>query len=260
MKSLLSVTTAALLCSVSAFAADLPSKKSAAAVPVLAAYNWGGAYVGVHAGWGMGGFKQLDDLATETKAEVNRLLGNVITFNSSSPNGFVGGGYAGYNIQSNQLVMGLEADINFANIDRKHSASASLSGNGHTLAGTVYVSQKYQTGGSLRARAGYAFDNVLPFITAGVAIGSNKAGIGGTALYDGSAFVAGSYDKSKTQYGFVVGGGLDYAFTKNIVGRVEYLYTKFDKAEFGEPSNDLVGSIKAGTTLSQIRAGVAYKF
>jgi outer membrane immunogenic protein len=82
-----SVTVVALMSSV-AVAADLAIPPAA---PVLSTtpipYNWSGAYVGAHGGWGFG-----HDLFED---------------------GFVVGGQLGYNLQFNEFLLGVEGDGSF---------------------------------------------------------------------------------------------------------------------------------------------------
>jgi outer membrane immunogenic protein len=52
---------------------------------------------------------------------------------------------------------------------------------------------------------------------------------------------------------------LDYAFTKNIVGRFEYRYTDLGTMSFlSVPTNS--GESGNKVTISDLRAGIAYKF
>ena len=65
--------------------------------PLVSAVSWNGLYVGLQTGyvWGNADFTVSDGSGG----------------GSSNPNGWVGGGYAGYNWQSGNFVLGFEADI-----------------------------------------------------------------------------------------------------------------------------------------------------
>ena len=72
---------------------------------------------------------------------------------------------------------------------------------------------------------GYAFDRFLPYFTAGAAFGDVRAeavGFSGT---------------TKTQFSWVVGGGVEYAFLCNWSAKIEYLYTDLDTVSGGELRN-----------------------
>ena len=83
-------------------AADLPARIPVKATPavVAAAYNWGGLYIGGHAGYGSGD----SDWAYFNGAAPS-------TFTSHTVSGFVGGLHTGINWQFNQLVLGIEGSV-----------------------------------------------------------------------------------------------------------------------------------------------------
>jgi outer membrane immunogenic protein len=98
---------------------------------------------------------------------------------------------------------------------------------------------------TVRARAGFAVDRALLFVT------------GGYAGAEMNASYAGIGSQSDWRSGGVIGGGLEYAFTDNISAKAEYLYAPFyDKSYFGGTP----GAEKSGLDLSLVRAGLNYKF
>lgn len=211
---LASVAALGLVAAGAASAADLPSRKGPVAAPVYMppAFSWTGFYVGANAGYGWGnvnanGFANVGDL-----------------------DGFVGGGQIGYNYQMGQFVVGLEADLQGADLS-----------SGNNL-GLLNVKTDYF--GTVRARAGVAFDRFMPYITGGWAYGNVKTSIPAIGF---------SSDRSHTG-GFAVGGGLEYAVTNNIIAGVEYLYV-----DLGEKNIAGAGT-KVGTDFSVVRARLSYKF
>lgn len=147
------------------------------------------------------------------------------------PQGVIGGGQIGYNYQIGQTVLGLETDLAAAGIN----AGATAAG----VAGSK-VSQRYL--GTVRARAGIAVDRFLPYLTAGFAYGGMHYKVPGTGT------------GSTTNYGWTVGGGVEYAFTNNWTAKVEGLYVDLsDKRALG-------GAVKAGMNEGIIRTGINYKF
>ena len=102
MKSFLLGTAAlATLClSLPALAADLPARVTKApALIAVAAYDWSGFYLGVHAGYTFG---EDDNISTTGQAAAN--IANVAGgarpgFVRHDRDGFIGGGQAGYNWQ-----------------------------------------------------------------------------------------------------------------------------------------------------------------
>lgn len=211
---LASVAALGLVAAGAASAADLPSRKGPIAAPIYMppAFTWTGFYVGANAGYGFGnvnanGFANVGDL-----------------------DGFVGGGQVGYNYQMGQFVVGLEADLQGADL----SSGSNL--------GLIRVKTDYF--GTVRARVGVAFDRFMPYITGGWAYGNVKTSIPGLGF---------SADRTHTG-GYAVGAGLEYAVTNNIVAGVEYLYV-----DLGE-KNILGAGTKVGTDFSVVRARLSYKF
>jgi len=122
-----------------AFASDLPapSRMPPARAPASLPFNWGGLYAGVNIGGAFG-----------------------------DVGGVVGGGQIGYNWQINQIVFGVETDIQFSGADD----SSTLLVGGTTLADK----QELDWFGTFRGRIGYAWDRWLPYFTGGLAYGSRK--------------------------------------------------------------------------------------
>lgn len=209
-KFLAGAASAALLTfATAAMAADLPAYEPAPAVAApVPSFSWTGAYVGVQAGYAWG--------------DTN--LGGV------KPKGYVVGGYAGYNFQldNSPVVVGVETDFNYADIDDRSGGAKSSS----------------DWTGATRGRVGYAFDHFLVY------------GAGGVAYADREVRVAGVGKDSKTAIGWTAGGGLEYAATDNVLVRAEYRYTDLgsDKFKFGGATT------KSDYTEHRVLAGVAYKF
>ncbi|WP_262331707.1 outer membrane protein [Bosea sp. BH3] len=214
---LASVAALGIVAAGAAAAADLPSRKGPVVAPVyVPAFTWTGFYVGGNAGYGWG----------------NVNAGNVFngrTVSIGDMDGFVGGGQVGYNYQMGQFVLGLEADIQGADLSTGTNAF------GDSVSTDFY--------GTVRARVGVAFDRFMPYVTGGWAYGNVKTTIGGL----------GSTDKSHTG-GYAIGAGLEYAFTNNIIGGVEYMYV-----DLGEKSVLNTG-VKIGNDFSVVRARLSYKF
>ena len=106
---------------------------------------------------------------------------------------------------------------------------------------------------TVRGRAGYAWDRVLFYGTGGAAFGDLQAAAGVLPF------------NSTTQVGWTAGAGVEFAFTPNLTGKVEYLYV-----DLGSQSC-AVASCAGGTfaipavttvplTENVIRAGINYKF
>ena len=177
-------------------------------------YDWSGYYIGAHAGYGSldlsGGY--------DTDGGAAAVFGQDI-----EPDGFAGGGQIGVNFQSDFYVLGLEVDASVAEMD----AQISRSGGGDTNA----VEATINGFGSIRARAGVAMEEFLPYVTAGVGLVSyeievNDIGDGVATEEEDSAIVG------------VIGGGLEIGLTEEFTIRGEGLYYYIDEdVSFTEPGD-----------------------
>lgn len=214
-----------------AFSADLATNPVLApAAPSAAYYDWTGFYLGLQAGYGW------------SKADTSFAPPGAPSF-SPDGDGFVGGAHAGYLQQFDSFVLGIEADIEFSDISGSDSSLV-----GPTAGGKADINWM----GSLRLRAGYAWDRALLYATGGLAY----------ADFDGSGGPAGGPLQSFSDdlWGWTLGAGLDYAFTDAVSLRAEYRYT-----DFGDASGSLAPlypAISSSTDLDvhAVRVGVSYHF
>jgi outer membrane immunogenic protein len=241
MKRMLIAGALALCATGQVLAADLPPapppppRAPAAYVPLVEPpYNWGGFYVGVNGGWGLGSTYWNSTVpATSTG-----------TF---SVNGGMVGGTVGANFQSGPFVFGIETDIDWSDIHGDTTAANPACPACETANSWL---------GTVRGRAGYAFNRVLVFATAGGAYGDVKATPAGGAATD------------TTEFGWTAGGGIEVAITGNWTVKVEYLYVDLGSGSCsagcggGAPLITALGSpasVKLQTT-NLIRAGLNFKF
>jgi outer membrane immunogenic protein len=218
---------ALLLTSTSAFAADLAPQSVEPAAPVAVApvFSWTGFYAGVHVGADFGQSKLSVAGFGDTK------------FNST---GFLGGGHVGYNEQfDGGFVVGIETDIDYS----------SLSKTKNLVVGGDPVTAKFKNEwqGSTRARFGYAIDNLLPYVTGGVAYGNQKYSVVAPGL---------SASISDTRVGWTAGAGVEYAIDQNWLVRGEVRYTDFGK----DTTNVLGVPVKTRFDSTSATLGASYKF
>ena len=227
---LLSATAALALVASTAQAADMPSRYAPPPVyDAMPVFTWTGFYAGLNAGYGW---------STGTSRYYDPAFGYT---GGSSNGGFVGGGQAGYNYQMGMFVIGAEADIQYAAVGNKGSSY-----NAQYYAGN---SDGYY--GTIRARAGFAFDRALIFGTAGFAYGD----IGGNNAFDPAI---GRHRSNSTNTGWTLGGGVEYAVTNNIVAKVEGSYVNLDTRD-NYALNGIQGD-RRDTEFGVVKAGVNYKF
>jgi outer membrane immunogenic protein len=181
---------------------------------------------------------------------------------SLNPQGVIGGAHIGYNLQINQWVLGLEGTVE----------GTSLSGGTSTLArtpargpfGTLAARTREDVQGSIRARAGFAWDRVLIYATGGAAFTgiSDDYSAALPAAVPAPIFL--SLSKSQTRAGWTVGGGLEYAITNNWQVRAEYRYSDFGRYTDSFASVVLPAVFQSTSghhlTENQVQAGFSYKF
>jgi len=162
--------------------------------------------------------------------------GNSSFDDNGSVDGFVGGLQAGYNYQINQLVFGAEGEI-------------SWTGMGQNAAVGVVNSTDIDFIATLTGRLGYAFGNALVYGKLGIAFldwSSNVAVSGPTRVVS----------TGNTDTGWVIGAGLEYAFTPNWSAKIEYNFMSFelDRTAFANSTFD------RDLDVHLFKVGVNYRF
>jgi outer membrane immunogenic protein len=187
-----------------AMAADLPVKAYTKA-PLAPEYDWSGFYIGVNAGGGW----------SHKCWDVSNILGVTLPLlfadGCQNPSGGLAGGQIGYRWESASWVFGLEAAGDWANL--KGSSASPLN------AGTIVnvTNQSKVNGlGFFTAQVGHAWNNVLWYMKGGAAVAGDK--------YNGFLTVngVGLDNASETRVGGVIGTGLEYGLTANIIIGVDY--------------------------------------
>lgn len=196
--------------SAQALAADLPTRKSAPIMAVVSPlYNWTGFYAGVQGGWMGGERDRVGYISSTPRVPSYNNLGNL-----GVRGGFVGG-RLGYDWQAagSPFVLGVVGDVN--------ASWAKRSIAGLTTAGLAFTGRsKVDWDGSLRLRAGYAFNRFLVYATGGLAVVHDKYRVNSAFGTFNSTLSAG-----KTFVGGTIGAGVAYAVTNNMSVGLEYRYT-----------------------------------
>jgi outer membrane immunogenic protein len=226
MKRLGIMLSAILSLTVATQAADLGWNSGASPIySPTPATGWSGFYAGVSGGYGFGN-------ATVAPAPGAQA--------SNGTGGWNLGGQAGYNMDMGGFILGAEGDLQWSNV----GYSEDIPGTGTFKAGVDFY-------GTLRGRAGMAFGQVMPYVTAGIAAGR------GTASLTNPGGVTTS--QSATHMGWTAGVGLEAQATSNISIKAEYLYVDLGTQSYsGLPAG--IGSVDATQRFSVVRAGLNYKF
>jgi outer membrane immunogenic protein len=179
---------------------------------------------------------------------------------------FTAGGQIGFNYQIAPIVLGVEADLNWMNGVRTTTFVAPPN---LIVTNTTTQTAGLRWLGTVRARAGFAFDRALIFATGGWAFGRVAATTNGSAvdLSTPANVDLFSGDASGTRSGYAVGGGIEYALTNYLTVKGEYLYYNLGTANYAvAPANSLAAGEGLIINASQkfdgsiVRAGLNYRF
>ena len=250
MKKLSASAAALVVVTASASAADLPSRDAPNVFSPTPVATWSGFYLGAQAGYAWG--------SDQTQVEVAGFP-FILVAPDYDTSGFVGGVHAGFNLQTDLLVFGLEGDLELATVE----GNVDLTGNGNFPGYRVTSSTDTNFQGSLRARVGVGIDRVMIYGTGGLALASVENAY--TAeLPVGNVFGAPAGTSSskfdELRWGWTIGTGAEYAITSSLTARAEYRYTNLNRYE---NVTSFLGSRSVAEQepdFHTLRIGTSYKF
>lgn len=228
------------------------SAASAADVAAPAIDPWTGFYLGAQAGY-LQGSDSNTDLCLKATGFGHECVGRDINFGSASPDGVTVGGYLGYNHRIQNFVLGVEGDVNWDN----------ASGNNDFGQGVSY-GLDLNWDAAIRARLGYVIDErALLYVTGGPSWLNTEVQADKVC----ASVSTGDYScgDSATEFGWQLGGGLEYALTEHLSVKAEYLHGWYGNADLDMVSENIGGInetlyLKQNLQTNVVRAGVAYHF
>lgn len=238
MKTKIVVIAALIVASAAARAADLPHKAPAFKAPVTPVYDWTGFHVGVNAGIGTG--RNPSGLDAVDSFERFHL----------APFGGIGGGQIGYNWQFGSWVIGLETDIQAANL---RDTPCLLQCN--PAARAAQYTQELDWFGTVRARIGLARGPVLGYVTGGLAYGDVKTSITETFFP-----TIGTFSTSDTRTGYTIGSGVEASLGGNWTGKIEHLYIDLGEQNIAYTIVGMPRSFSTDIRQHVFRGGLNYRF
>lgn len=236
--------------------------------------RWQGFYVGGQAGYGSADM----NFAGSNNALIGRALGpnNILLDVAQSVSGASGkvnlhqttfGGFAGYNGQWDDVVLGVEANYMHGNFNGASTvAPVPLTyvtpfsdGLYHTVGLNSSRSISITDMGTIRARAGYAIGSFLPYVFGGFALGNANISSNVTITDRSAATFAASPGaplttytatdgiSGKMLYGYTAGVGTEAMLFGGLFARAEWEYIRFVNAG-------------ADVNINTVRGGLGYRF
>jgi outer membrane immunogenic protein len=172
--------------------------------PIASCANFGGFYVGGNIGWAAATAHQndLDGLTTYYHP----------TSFTATDDSFTAGAQIGYNLQKGCTVFGIEADWNWADL------------NADTRVFPRYgyedsLRTRIDNFGTIRTRTGVVVDQLLLFVTGGVAWADTRDSVHLGGL---------GFSSNDTRWGWTAGFGTEYALAPGVSLTSDVLYLRFN--------------------------------
>jgi outer membrane immunogenic protein len=258
--AILSAAIAAFGFAAAANAADMPVKAPVYKAPAAVPYGWTGFYVGINGGYGWA--PTTGTLATHTADFAPAIAaGGTPQSLQTKAAGAIGGLQAGYNWQFGRGLLGVEADIDVADIS--DTGTVSFAGGGGIFPSTSTGEESLKWLGTVRLRGGFLIlPRALLYATGGFAYGRVKNSATNFFTPAFAGIFSGS--TSATRTGWTVGGGIEWALTHQWSVRAEYLHVDLgdttvrllDPVSF--PASSVDYNFKHRYDI--VRAGVNYHF
>ena len=165
-------------------------------------FTWTGLYVGAHIGKAWDHVEWADESLTGERVK-------------NDDRGFIGGGQIGYNLQAGNVVFGIEATLSRTNLSDDFPS---------VFPGITFGTDVNWTG-SVVGRLGFAHDRFLVYARGGWATAN-------ITLSGNNPNIPYSFSGDDQRNGWVVGGGVEYAFSSNLSFGLEYNFMDFGRVSY----------------------------
>jgi len=232
--------------------------------------DWSGFYIGGTASYNFGKYDNEKAGKQLTREAYSNLLltdkiSEIAHIATGHPKGVGYGAFFGYNMMWDDVVIGVEAEYNLANlkntsymnpIGRIYTTDDGTLQQGASLNSKSYIKTNLKDYAVLRVRAGASYGIFLPFVSAGLVIANAKSegrviGLGREYEKDqnGNWTLSSQWNvdykrsTNEIELGYALGAGVDVALTQNVFLRGQWEYISFG----GEKSPKIsVNTFKAG--------------
>lgn len=207
--------------------------------------DWTGIYAGLSLGYSR---------STGTSSYSDPFGSSDITVDSK---GLTYGAQLGYLYEfNNHFVLGAETDFNFGGGTGSTTVDNCPGCGSFGLYSNTAYTLKKTAGGSVRAVAGYNWNGIMPYVTAGVAYARFSGTSTTTTSFGGSSFVYNTAAQSSA-IAPVVGVGLAYKINSNLSVRAEYLHAGY---KISEQTDDTPSRSTSKVKDDTFRVGFNYHF
>lgn len=188
----------------------------------------------------------------QTQADVN-----INVFSTVDPHaaGILAGGQVGADYQFDRIVVGVAGDFGWSN---------ARGGRGCSPTGGFVYSCETNVDSLIMgtARIGYATDRMLFYVKGGGAFADTserqKSNFNGQALI--VPFTLPDSNVAASVVGWTIGGGFEFALTKNWTAKAEYMHFELENKRYNFPTAANIAFTSAQSTGDLVRVGVNYRF
>jgi len=212
--------------------------------------RWSGFYIGGQAGYGVAGLDFVNSttdlvahMLRDSELETEQRPENWTVLGRNQTGSFSFGGFLGYNIGWESVILGAEFNYN-----RSHFSASSpmfpiervvgVGGNTDDVTITGRASMNITDYGTVRMRAGYETGNFLPYGFLGFAFGRANISRSATAVVvqtpadNSTPPVTVTFSESETKngafiWGWALGGGVEVMVAPKVFMRAEYEFVAF---------------------------------
>lgn len=206
--------------------------------------DWGGPYLGLHAGgaWGR------DEWTSGTGFLAAAAAGGAFP-GTGTPMGLLGGGQVGFNYQAGPWVAGIEASASATNLNGYAKCITGLGVRPTSFA----CGSTLDSIGSISGRLGQSWGDLLLYGKAGAAWAA-----GSSTLFQTTDIT--HYTSSGTRWGWMIGSGVEYALTQSFSAFLEYDYYDFGTQALTYSGAGRTASADFRQRLDTVRMGLNYRF
>jgi len=222
-------------------------------------FDWTGFYIGLHGGYGFGRDKNafgtvIDNGDPDVPAEAG-------PYNHATK-GALAGGQLGYNLDFDDWVVGLEGEFAWSGMGGKRTTAEDELPGGDPGTFTRFRS-KNRWDGDIAARLGFVLGHSLIFAKGGWSWGDFRY----AETHDDFPTTNSCKDCirsfTNTRGGYLLGGGVEFAFADNLTAKLEYDYINYGSHRLPYPATDndpALQSFRVKDTKNFVKFGINYLF